>query len=81
VPQVLSVVFLYLKIKVAPVQRGGGKLKVRVRHDFRDKEKGLELRKQNSTLTLKEDRAKKLISLGLVEEIKPEKGNGKEAAG
>lgn len=56
-------------------------MKVRVKHDFRDKEKGLELRKQNSTLILKEDRAKKLISLGLVEEIKSEKENDKEAAG
>lgn len=73
-------VFLYPKIKVAPVQQGGGKLKVRVKHDFRDKEKGLELRKQNSTLVLKDNRAKMLISLGLVEEIKSEKENSKEAA-
>ncbi len=55
-------------------------MKVRVKHDFRDKEKGLELRKQNSTLVLKDDRAKMLISLGLVEEIKSEKENSKEAA-
>jgi len=55
-------------------------LKVRVKHDFRDKAKGLELRKQNSILNLKDDRAKMLISLGLVEEIKSEKENGKEAA-
>lgn len=55
-------------------------MRVRVIHDFRDKEKGLELRKQNSTLVLKDDRAKKLISFGLVEEIKTEKESGKEAA-
>lgn len=55
-------------------------MKVRVKRDFRDKEKGLELRKQNSTLILKEDRAKQLISLGLVEEVKAEKENEKEAA-
>ena len=56
-------------------------MRVRVKHDFRDKEKGLELRKQNSTLNLKEERAKNLISLGLVEEIKPEEENDEEAAG
>ncbi len=55
-------------------------MKVRVIHDFRDKEKGLELRKQNSTLVMKDDRAKKLISLGLVEEVKTEKESSKEAA-
>lgn len=55
-------------------------MKVKVKHDFLDKEHNLELRKQGTTLTMKSDRAKKLISLGLVEEIKSEKGNGKEAA-
>lgn len=67
--------------KLHRCNEGGGKLKVKVKHDFRDKQQNMKLQRQNSTLNLKEDRAKKLISLGLVEKIEEEKENSKNAAG
>jgi len=59
---------------------GGVKMKIRVKHDFYDKEHDLKLRKKNEIMEVKEDRGKELISLNLAEEMEAEKEVRKEAA-
>lgn len=47
-------------------------VKVIVTEAFRDREADLELRKKNEILTVSEERAKKLIGLGLVKVVEKE---------
>lgn len=54
-------------------------MKVRVIKEFRDKENDMRPRKKNEQMDVTAQRAAKLLSLGLVEEIS-EKEKGKAAA-
>lgn len=47
-------------------------VEVKVIEAFRDREADLELRKKNEILTVSEDRAKKLIGLGLAKVVEKE---------
>lgn len=52
-------------------------MKVKVLREFRDRTANLKLRKENKTLEVSEERARKLVGLGLVKAI-PEKETKQE---
>ena len=65
--------------KIALAQwRGGEKVKIRVRHNFKDIEEGLRLRTVGEILTVSEERGKYLISMK-VAELAEEKGGDPES--
>lgn len=62
--------------KIAPAQRGEVRMvKIRVKHEFYDKENDLKLRSVGDTLTVSKDRAEYLVRMKIAEVIDSKGGD------